>query len=331
MGLDTGDGHLQQGHPPCIDGLNRIWMEHVLCFYAPPGYTPVGGLSIPTLAAKRTLAPIIPCLQPRTLTARSSLERRRIVREEVHTGPTLSFCLFPAHRSFIDLVIAPRTTRANPRSTPRRLLVHSHRPRLSSPFYSQPSLSSPLLRVTSRLCNHAAPFPSLRSPSNSVSPTSLSSCMQSFDVFPSSRAVCRDAIECRHFVHSYSFPAHNRRIRINIALSASCAPSFGLSLVGPPVSRVPRCWIGFAVARCRGCESRRVPPPLLFIPSSPPWPVSLSDLHGGHAPPPPPPPPPHLPLACPYSRDAHDPRTRAQDPHTIRHPAPYQQCHLLDP
>ncbi|KAJ7896212.1 hypothetical protein B0H13DRAFT_2338541 [Mycena leptocephala] len=32
-------------------------------------------------------------------------------------------------------------------------------------------------------------------------------------------------------------------------------------LVGPYVSRVLRCWIGFAVAGCRGCESCRVPAP----------------------------------------------------------------------
>ncbi|KAJ7809875.1 hypothetical protein B0H13DRAFT_2384950 [Mycena leptocephala] len=44
-----------------------------------------------------------------------------------------------------------RTTQANPRSIPRRILVHSHGLHPSSPFYSSPLLSSPFPRFTSSL------------------------------------------------------------------------------------------------------------------------------------------------------------------------------------
>jgi hypothetical protein len=43
-----------------------------------------------------------------------------------------------------------------------------------------------------------------------------------------------DDIECGHFVHGYSFPAHIRRIRINIVLSASYPPSPSFLSVPPP-------------------------------------------------------------------------------------------------
>ncbi|KAJ7741910.1 hypothetical protein B0H14DRAFT_2989037, partial [Mycena olivaceomarginata] len=60
------------------------------------------------------------------------------------TGPRAVLALIScpsANLSFIVLAIAPRSTRANPRSIPRRLHVLSHGLRPSSSFYSPPSLS----------------------------------------------------------------------------------------------------------------------------------------------------------------------------------------------
>ncbi|KAJ7726672.1 hypothetical protein B0H14DRAFT_3519028 [Mycena olivaceomarginata] len=94
------------------------------------------------------------------------------------TGPRAVLPLIScpsANLSFIDLAIAPRSIRANPRSIPRRLHAHLHGLHPSSSFYSPPSLSLHCyLASRRRLCNHSAPFPSLCCPSNSVPPTALS-------------------------------------------------------------------------------------------------------------------------------------------------------------
>ncbi|KAJ7363067.1 hypothetical protein DFH08DRAFT_842002 [Mycena albidolilacea] len=132
------------------------------------------------------------------------------------TGPHAVLALIScpsANLSFIDLAIAPRSTRAKPRSIPRRLHVHSHGLRPSSSFYSPPSLSVNCYLASRRRLSVIRCLPS-----------------SSRTAYP----LRCDAIECGHFVHGYSLPAQIRRIPINIVISASYPPSPSFPSVPPP-------------------------------------------------------------------------------------------------